>query len=74
MSEKRKSIIVTLTDEGMPQINNLASSLEKEGMRVSQILNISGVITGDILSEDIENIKSVQGVLSVEDDIEMQAS
>ncbi|RTK97783.1 MAG: hypothetical protein EKK64_00850 [Neisseriaceae bacterium] len=74
MSEKRKSIIVAVTDGFLPKINDLANSLRKEGMLIDRVFPILGVITGEVLSENIEKIKSIQGVLNVEDDLEMKAT
>ncbi|NJK73778.1 MAG: ketohydroxyglutarate aldolase [Microcoleus sp. SU_5_6] len=71
--EKRERIIVTVNDENLSMIESVVAALESAGMKVEQVLTITGIITGEVAQSKLEGLKSVPGVVDVEIDTEMQA-
>ncbi|MEL6104899.1 MAG: hypothetical protein AAFU85_02630 [Planctomycetota bacterium] len=70
---KPESIIVTVSDDRLSEIDEVAKRLEATGMRSLVVLPISGIITG-IANEDlIGQLRKVWGVAAVERDGEMEA-
>ncbi len=69
MSKNSKPIVVTVTDDAVAQIHQLADQLAAEGMEVSRVLPVTGVIGGSIAPSKVPALAKVGGVLSVEDEI-----
>lgn len=68
MSKKFKSIIVTVTDHMLQDIQQVADQLAAKGMKVEQVMPITGVITGSCASTKMSDLKKVEGVMSVEEE------
>jgi hypothetical protein len=66
MPRKMKSIIVVVSDESLPEIQQVADNLKLQGMEVKQVLPISGVITGEIGFKNILELSRIPGVMNVE--------
>ena len=66
MAAKRKSIIVTVADEGMEKIDDLATTLKARGMSVDRVMRATGVISGSVASTQIDSLRKLKGVHSVE--------
>lgn len=66
------SIIVTVSDDCLPNIHNFAKTLTDEGMTINQILPITGVITGSLetktLDEFRKNLEKTPGILGIEEE------
>ncbi|MEG4147441.1 hypothetical protein [Microcoleus sp. Pol12B5] len=71
--EQVQRIIVTVDDQNISVIQSVVTALESAGMKVEQVLAITGIITGEVSQSKLEGLKSVPGVASVEIDREMQA-
>lgn len=69
---KAKSIVVTVTDEKLKDIQSVADTLAEKGMKVEQVLAVTGVITGQCAPTKARALKAVEGVLSVEDDLPVE--
>jgi hypothetical protein len=69
---KNKSIIVTIDDDGLKHIDDVASQLTSRGMNVDRVLRMSGVISGTASSDKLTALKNVDGVLGVEEEIGVQ--
>ena len=41
-------IVVTIDDQHLPEIQAIASSLRTAGMRVDNVLSVTGIITGEV--------------------------
>ena len=63
MDEK---VTVTVGDDHVGDITRVVSQLEAEGMKVDQVLEVVGVITGSVTSERRAAIERLPGVVSVE--------
>lgn len=72
MSKKTKSIIVTVTDDALNKIDELAERLKAKGMKVDQVLPATGVITGSAASTKMPTLEKVDGVMSVEEELTIQ--
>jgi hypothetical protein len=68
VAEKPKSLIVTLTDDVLDNINQVADQLAAKGMKVSRVMPITGVIAGSAPSTKVSALKKVGGVQSVEEE------
>ena len=66
-------IVVTIDDQRLPEIQAIASSLQVAGMRVDNVLSLTGIITGEVSQTRINELRDVSGVANVEPDEEMQA-
>lgn len=59
-------ITVTVDDEHLDKIEELAARLRSSGMRINQVLNEVGVISGFAPSDRRQDLRAVPGVMSVE--------
>lgn len=64
-----KSVIITVADGALPDINGLAHRLEQSGLRVGRVLPVTGVIAGSCKDADISELRKTEGVLSVEEEL-----
>jgi hypothetical protein len=71
--EQVQRIIVTVDDQNISVIQSVVTALESAGMKVEQVLAVTGIITGEVSQSKLEGLKSVPGVASVEIDREMRA-
>lgn len=65
---KSKSVIVTVSDNALPNIRQLADELGAKGMKVDRVLPVTGVITGSCTASKVPALGKVDGVLSVEEE------
>jgi hypothetical protein len=65
---KTTAIIVTVSDDGMKDIDAIADRLSAKGMTVSRVLSGTGVITGSSAPATLASLKKIDGVLSVTKD------
>ncbi len=67
--EKPKSIIVTVSDDALKEIRQVANELTAKGMKVSRVLPMTGVIAGVSGSAKLPLLRKVAGVMSVEEEV-----
>jgi hypothetical protein len=67
VSEK-KPIIVTVADDALKNIHELATKLTAKGMHVDRILPITGIISGSCTSTKMGELENIDGVMSVEEE------
>jgi hypothetical protein len=65
---KRKPIIVTVADDALENIHELANKLATRGMRIDRVLPITGVISGSCPSGKVGELENIDGVTSVEEE------
>lgn len=68
MPSKRKPIIVTVADDALENIHELANKLAAKGMRIDRVLPITGVISGSCPSGKVGELEDIDGVTSVEEE------
>jgi type II secretory pathway component GspD/PulD (secretin) len=61
-----KAIMVSVTDEYLNRINEVANSLTREGMKIEQTLSTVGIISGNIDEDKLVDIGQIPGVGSIE--------
>ncbi|MEG4405955.1 MULTISPECIES: hypothetical protein [Microcoleus] len=71
--EQVERIIVTVDDQNLSVIQSVVTALQSAGMKVEQVLAVTGIITGEVSQSKLEGLRSVPGVAGVEVDREMQA-
>lgn len=69
MSKGAKSIIVTVADHMLGDINQVAKNLAAKGMKINQVMPITGVIAGSCTSTKMSALEQVDGVASVEEEV-----
>ncbi|MDQ3763106.1 MAG: hypothetical protein M3460_16110 [Actinomycetota bacterium] len=73
-----RRITVTVHDDRLPHIDELADRLRAAGMQVDQVLQPVGVITGSVpgprrdIIETLAVIETLPGVVAVEDETAFQ--
>jgi hypothetical protein len=72
-NNQHQRIVVTIDDQHLPEIQTIASSLRMAGMRVDNVLSVTGIITGEVSQIRINELRDVSGVANVEPDEEMRA-
>jgi hypothetical protein len=65
---KKKPIIVTVADDALKNIHELATKLAAKGMKVDRVLPITGIISGSCTSTKLGELENVDGVMSVEEE------
>ncbi|MGK7873500.1 MAG: ketohydroxyglutarate aldolase [Xenococcaceae cyanobacterium] len=66
------NLSVSVDDEHMERILEVAQGLQSAGMNVEQVMDKLGVITGSCDSEKVEALSQVKGALYVERQQEYQ--
>ena len=65
----RTSVIVTVSDERLGAIQEVADQLKTKGMTVERVLPVTGVIAGSLASSKMSRLRKVKGVMSVEEEV-----
>lgn len=66
------SVIVTVTDDALKDIQSVAKKLSAKGMKVDQVLPVTGVISGSCPLGKQDALRGVDGVHSIEEDMSVQ--
>jgi UDP-N-acetylmuramate-alanine ligase len=66
------NLLVSVDDEHLDRFSEVVKGLEDAGMDVEQELEETGVITGSIDSEKVEQLRKVEGVSHVEESQQFQ--
>jgi hypothetical protein len=69
VSKESKSVIVTVSDDALGEIHNLASRLKDHGMTVERVMPVTGVISGSVAASKLGTLREVPGVSSVEEEL-----
>ncbi|MHA4846434.1 hypothetical protein ACX0G7_19810 [Flavitalea antarctica] len=62
-------VIITVTDEALPNIKKIADKIGKKGFKVDKVMPMTGVIVGTCVETKMQDLKGEDGVLSVEKEI-----
>jgi hypothetical protein len=68
MPKKSKSIIVTVADDAVKDMDAVVDRLAEKGMKVDRVLRAAGVITGSSIAAKVHGLSKVSGVKSVEEE------
>jgi len=69
---KHKPIIVSVDDDSLKDIHEVADRLTANGMTVDRVMPITGVITGTCTSAKVPTLQALRGVASVEEQVGVQ--
>lgn len=69
---KAKRVVVTVDDAALSDISKVKRSLTAKGMKVQQVMPITGVIAGSCLPAKVASLRTVKGVSSVEAELSVQ--
>ncbi len=61
-------VIITVTDDMLDKIDEVANQLSAKGMKVDRVMPITGVIAGSSAAGKLSALKDVDGVMSVEEE------
>lgn len=64
--ENKVQVVVSVDDEHMPEVGEVAKRCRKAGLQVDQALEAVGMITGSIPEDKLDKLSGVKGVASVE--------
>jgi hypothetical protein len=62
------NVIVSVDDLHLPDILEVAQALRKAGVKVEQIMDTVGVITGSCNPQTVSNLAQIDGVAAVEEE------
>jgi hypothetical protein len=68
-AKKETSVIVTVADEGLKDIQKVADQLAQKGMTVERVMPITGVIAGTYPAGKFDALEGVEGIASVEEEV-----
>lgn len=66
------NVTVTVDDEHVQVIGDVAATLRERGMDIAQVLDTIGTVTGSVAPERRESLRSVTGVVHVSEDVRHQ--
>ena len=66
------NLLVSVDDEHLGRFSEVVKGLEDAGMDVEQELEGTGVVTGSIDSEKVEQLRKVEGVSHIEEPRQFQ--
>jgi hypothetical protein len=69
MGKETKSVIVTVSDDALGEIQSLANRLKNHGMTVKRVMPVTGVISGSAAASKLGTLREVPGVSSVEEEL-----
>ncbi len=66
------NLLISVEDNDRKQILEVVQALQTSGVKIEQVMEQIGVITGSIDSEQVERVSRVEGVAAVEVEQEFQ--
>ena len=69
MEKGSKSVIVTVADDALGEIQSLANRLRDRGMTIKRVMPVTGVISGSVAASKLPTLRGVSGVVSVEEEL-----
>jgi predicted CoA-binding protein len=74
MSNQMKPVIVTVTDDKLESIYQVAELLATNGFQVDEVFPLTGVIVGNSSLENIAVLEQIDGVMGCEEEATAQLS
>lgn len=71
--DPKTSVIITIDDAHLVKMESIVSALQAAGMQVTNLLQMSGVIMGEVSPGDLPTLRQIDGVIGVEQDGTMDA-
>lgn len=73
-TERRSNILISIEDGALDRLAEIAALLRADGMTVTGVLELSGIVTGEARDKDLGRLRRVPGVSSLEVDSMFTAS
>ena len=67
-----RRVSVSVDDEHLETMATVADALRGQGMQVEQVMDQLGIISGVVPDSARESVSGVEGVVSVDDSLEVQ--
>ena len=64
--EEDVEVLVTIDEKSLGRVKSLASALKKSGLKVSKVMETSGIVAGTARPTDFARIKRHKGVAALE--------
>ena len=64
--ERPVSVVVSVDDDHLDEIDKVVTELRRAGLRVDDVLDAVGMVTGTVAGSAVETLESVPGVAEVE--------
>lgn len=64
--ERPVSVVVSVADDHLDDITKVVADLRRAGLRVDNVLDAVGMVTGTVAGGAVEALESVSGVAEVE--------
>jgi predicted CoA-binding protein len=74
MSNQMKPVVITVTDDKLESIYQVAELLAINGFQVDEVFPLTGVIVGKSPLEQISALEQIDGVMGVEEEATAQLS
>jgi hypothetical protein len=71
-TEQQVALTVSVDDEHLDRLENVADRLREAGMRVERALPTIGTITGAVPASKLQAVRAIEGVADVEESREYQ--
>gem|GEM_PF-3058017 len=71
--DPKTSVIITIDDAHLVKMESIVSALQAAGMQVTNVLQMSGVIMGEVSPGDLPTLRQIDGITGVEQDGTMDA-
>jgi hypothetical protein len=65
-AEQPVSVVVSVADDHLDDLTEVVADLRKAGLRVADVMEPVGMITGTVAGDSIDALESVPGVAEVE--------
>lgn len=72
-TSKENRVIITVDDQESSNFDEIVGRLQDTGLKITNVLKTSGIITGSIQDEKHSQLRALPGVKAVEPDDEMHA-
>ncbi len=66
VKKKPVGVVVSVADDHLGELTEVVEGLRRAGLRVDDVLDAVGMITGTVADTDLDALESVPGVIEVE--------
>ena len=61
-----EQVVISVTDDQVDDLSTVVDALRAAGLRVGEVLDSAGIVTGTVDGEALASLSAVPGVLDVE--------
>ena len=67
-----KSVIVTVGDDALANIHEVAKKLSEGGMLIEQVIPVMGMISGSVELQKLAKLRKIKGILGIDEEVRAQ--